>query len=159
MKRESNLQLLAVLTCVVTLMCSACASLQSAGRELLPVVDAEPIEQNTSNYAEGAWLVLDSMDTYETMRFHSAGCVERDPFAAKIYGTDTPPPGRVLGINVALMLAHTMVTAWLDDEVAAHDAKNDGSAGPWYIGRVVWHAGSLIATGSSVVSNKLKGCG
>ena len=163
MKRESTLEAVAVLFGVCALLLatasiSGCASFQAAGREMLPVLEAEPVEQNTSNYAEGAWLVLDGMDTYQTMRFDGK-CVERDPLAAKLYGTDRPPPGRVLGINVALMLAHTMVTAWLDDEVADHDAKNDGSVGPWYVGRVVWHAGSLIATGSSVINNKHLGCG
>ena len=103
MKRESTLEAVAVLFGVCALLLatasiSGCASFQAAGREMLPVLEAEPVEQNTSNYAEGAWLVLDGMDTYQTMRFDGK-CVERDPLAAKLYGTDRPPPGRVLGIS------------------------------------------------------------
>ena len=73
MKRESTLEAVAVLFGVCALLLatasiSGCASFQAAGREMLPVLEAEPVEQNTSNYAEGAWLVLDGMDTYQTMR-------------------------------------------------------------------------------------------
>jgi hypothetical protein len=154
------LQHAAVLFGVVALLAataviSGCASFQAAGREMLPVLEAEPIEQNTSNYAEGGFLVLDTIDTLQTVQIakHPECFREADPLAAKMYGTDHPSVGEVMGVNVALMLVHTMAAAWLDDEVAKHDAANDGSVGPWYIGRVVFHAVSIIGSGAAVASN------
>lgn len=141
---------------LATASISGCASFQAAGREVLPVLEAQPIEQATSNYAEGAFLVLDTVDTLQTINIakHPNCWREADPFAAKIYGTDHPKVGEVIAINVALMLAHTMVAAWLDDEVAAHDKANDGSVGPWYVGRVVFHTVSILGSGAAVLNNK-----
>lgn len=153
MKRESHLQLLAVCVCVVTLMLSACA--------VLPVPLSPQNEQANSNTAEGAWLVLDAVDTYQTMHIRKGTSCdhEADPFAAALYGSKYPKPGRVLATNLVLAVGHTMVTSWLDDEVAKHEMLNDDSVGPWYVGRIVWHVTSIVATGASVLSNKHQGCG
>jgi hypothetical protein len=150
MKRESTLQVLAVALVVVVLMLSACAA--------LPVPLSPQNEQHNSDMAEGAWLVLDGIDTYQTMRFDGK-CRETDPIAAHLYGSDYPKPGRVLATNLVLALGHTMVTSWLDDEVAKHEMLNDDSVGPWYVGRIVWHVVSIVGTGAAVINNKHLGCG
>jgi hypothetical protein len=158
--KAEGFQHIAVLFAVVALLLataaiSGCASFQAAGREVLPVLEAQPIEQATSNYAEGAFLVLDTTDTLQTINIakHPKCWREADPWAAKIYGSDHPKVGVVIGVNVALMLAHTMAAAWLDDEVAKHDAANDGSVGPWYVGRVAFHAVSILGSGAAVANN------
>lgn len=157
MKRfnPEGMQHIAVLFAVsALLLATACVS----GCAVLPVPLSPANEQYNSNTAEGAWLVLDTVDTYQTMRFDGK-CRETDPIAAKLYGSDYPKPGRVLATNVALALVHTMVTSWLDDEVAKHEMLNDDSVGPWYVGRIVWHVTSIVATGASVINNKHLGCG
>lgn len=115
-------------------------------------------EQYNSNYAEGGFIVLASVDTVQTMHIRKGTSCdhEADPIAAALYGSRNPPPGRVLLTNLALITVHTMVTSWLDDKVAEH--AHDDNAGPWYIGRVVWHGASLLAEGSAVLSNRARGC-
>lgn len=117
-----------------------------------------------SNDAEGAFLVLDTIDTLDTVTIakHPKCWREADPLAAKIYGSDHPNPGRVVLTNVALMLAHTMVAAWLDDEVDKHVALDNAtpgldSVGPWYVGRIVFHTVSIIGSGAAVINNKSQG--
>jgi hypothetical protein len=130
------------------------------GCAALPMPLQPANEQYNSNYAEGAWLVLEGIDTAQTMHIRrGTSCDhEADPIAAKVYGSEYPAPARVLLTNVGFALVHTMVTSWLDDEVASHDIKNDGSVGPWYVGRIVWHGASLLASGASVINNKARGC-
>lgn len=117
-----------------------------------------------SSTAEGAFIVLAAADTAQTMHLKSGtNCgYEADPFAAALYGTTHPSPGRVLGINILMITAHTMVASWLDDRVAAESAKNDAnepnSLGPWYVGRVAFHAVSLMAEGAAVANNVRHGC-
>ncbi len=117
--------------------------------------------QYNSNMAEGTWLVLDAVDTAQTMHIRASNptCTyEADPIAAHLYGGREPTPSRVLATNLILAIAHTMVSSWLDDEVAKHDAADDGSVGPWFIGRLAWHTVSLVATGASVINNHNHGC-
>lgn len=149
-----NLNDVLVVAAIGAVLCMLCLG----GCAVLPVPFSPQNEQSNSNTAEGAWLVLDAVDTYQTMRF-DGHCVEKDPLARAMYGTDRPPPGRVLATNLVLALGHTMVTSWLDDEVARHEMLNDDSVGPWYVGRIVWHVTSILATGASVISNKAQGCG
>lgn len=159
MKRISeNLETLAVLGCVLLILA---ATFSVSGCAVLPVPLSPENEQYNSNTAEGTWLVLDAVDTYQTMHIRKGTSCdhEADPFAAMLYGSKYPSPGRVLGTNLVLALGHTMVTSWLDDEVAKHEMLNDDSVGPWYVGRIVWHVTSIIATGSSVINNKHLGCG
>lgn len=117
-----------------------------------------------SSDAEGAFLVLDTIDTLQTVDIakHPQCWREADPVAAKIYGSDHPSAGKVIGINVALMLAHTMVASWLDDEVDKHLALDQAtpgtdSVGPWYVGRIVFHTVSIVASGAAVINNKRLG--
>lgn len=136
------------------------------GCAMLPIPFQPANEQYNSNMAEGAWLVLDGVDTAQTMHLTEVRnptvrmpCNhEADPIAAKIYGSQYPSPSRVLLTNVALATVHTMVTSWLDDEVAKHDLADDGSVGPWYVGRVMWHAASIFYSGGSVIHNWAVGC-
>jgi hypothetical protein len=136
------------------------------GCATLPMPLQPKNEQYNSNMAEGAWLVLDGIDTLQTMHLKrdrdpttTVTCNrEADPLAAKIYGGQYPSPSRVLLTNLALATVHTMVTSWLDDEVAKHDQANDGSVGPWYVGRVVWHAASIAFSLHSVINNAKQGC-
>jgi len=130
------------------------------GCAALPMPMQPVNEQYNSNEAEGTWLVLDAVDTAYTMHLKKGTeCDhEGDPIAAHIYGSTRPPPGRVLSINLVLALGHTMVTSWLDDKVAEHDQKDDGSAGVWYVGRIVWHALSLGYTGEGVYEGHSHGC-
>jgi len=131
-----------------------------AGCAALPMPLQPVNEQYNSNEAEGTWLVLDGVDTAYTMHLKKGTeCDhEGDPLAARIYGSQNPPPGRVLGINLLLALGHTMITSWLDDKVAAADAKNDGSVGPWYVGRIVWHAASIAYSGIGAYEGHSHGC-
>lgn len=116
----------------------------------------QPKTEETSE-AEGAWLGLDTLDTLQTVQIakHPKCWREADPLAAAIYGTDHPSVGKVIGVNLVLMAAHTMVASWLDEEVAKHDRLNDGNVGPWYVGRFVFHAVSLVGTGLSVAENRM----
>lgn len=135
---------------------------------MLPIPFQPANEQYNSNMAEGAWLVADGADTVQTMHLKEVRNVpantrvtcnrEADPLAAKLYGSQYPSPSRVLITNILLATAHTMVTSWLDDEVAKHDQLDDGSVGPWYVGRVAWHAVSLAYTVGSVLNNMKQGC-
>jgi len=117
-----------------------------------------------SSTAEGAFIVLAGVDTAQTMHLKSGtDCgYEADPLAAALYGSRHPSPGKVLGINLLMITAHTMVASWLDDKVAEESAKNDAnepnSLGPWYVGRVAFHAVSLIAEGAAVANNVKHGC-
>lgn len=160
MKRfnPETLQHVAVLFAVCALL-AATASI--SGCAVLPVPLSPENEQYNSNTAEGAWLVLDAVDTYQTMHIRKGTSCdhEADPFARALYGSEYPKPGRVLATNLVLALGHTMVTSWLDDEVAKHEMLNDDSVGPWYVGRIVWHVTSIVATGTSVLNNKHLGCG
>lgn len=135
---------------------------------LLPGCAALPMEmqpkEQSSAYAEGAWLVLDTIDTIQTSHIRKGTSCdhEADPVARALYGSQYPKPGRVILTNVALMAVHMLVTSWLDDHVEAEDAKNkageDNTLGPWYVTRVVWHGVSLVGTGASVISNHSRGC-
>lgn len=136
------------------------------GCAMLPIPLQPANEQYNSNMAEGTWLVLDGIDTLQTMhlkRVRNPTTVvtcnhEADPLAARVYGSEYPSPSRVLLTNIALATVHTMVTSWLDDEVAKHDKLDDGSVGPWYVGRVIWHAASIGYSAYSVLNNKRQGC-
>ena len=139
--------LVAIVLCVV-----GCAALP------MPLQPAN--EQYNSNMAEGGFIVLAAVDTAQTMHIRRGSSCdhEADPIAAALYGSKYPKPGRVLVTNLALITVHTMVTSWLDDKVAQHDSLHDGSVGPWYVGRVVWHGVSLFAEGAAVVNNRSRGC-
>jgi hypothetical protein len=149
-------------------LAAALVLLGMEGCAALPIPFQPANEQYNSNMAEGAWLVADAVDTVQTMHLkeqrvippgvHVACNREADPIAVKIYGSQYPNPTRVLLTNIALALGHTMVTSWLDDEVARHDALNDGSVGPWYVTRVVWHVASLSYSVGSVLNNMHQGC-
>lgn len=114
----------------------------------------QPVAQDNSNKAEGAWLVLDAVDTLQTVQIakHHNCFRESDPLAAWIYGSKYPNAGRVVLTNIVLATAHTMVTSWLDDKVAT------GSIG-WYRARVAWHTGSLLYSGVAVAHNMQQGLG
>lgn len=137
-----------------------CLLLILVGCAALPMPLQPQAEQYNSNYAEGGFLVLATADTLQTMHIRrSESCDhEADPLAAALYGSRYPRPGRVLVTNLALMTVHTMVTSWLDDKVAQHDQANDGSVGPWYVGRVVWHGASLFIEGAAVANNAAHRC-
>jgi hypothetical protein len=116
----------------------------------------QPRAQENSNAAEGAFLVLASIDTAQTMHIRQGTSCdhEADPIAAHLYGTQYPKPGRVLATNLALMLVHTMVTSWLDDKVA----EGGPDVGLWYSSRVAWHVVSIVGEGAAVINNKAQGC-
>ncbi len=138
-----------LLILLIAVACSGCAALP------MPL---QPQAQENSNYAEGGFIVLAAVDTVQTMHIRrGTSCDhEANPIAAALYGSRYPKPGRVLLTNLALITVHTMVTSWLDDKVAQH--AHDDSAGPWYVGRVVWHGVSLFAEGAAVASNAARGC-
>lgn len=132
------------------------------GCAALPM-ELQPSDQ-ASAYAEGAWLVLDSVDTIQTSHIkQGTSCDhEADPIARAVYGGEHPAPLRVIGTNVALMVVHMLVTSWLDDHVDEEAAKNaagqDNTLGAWYVGRIAWHTVSLVGTGASVINNHVRGC-
>lgn len=147
---------LLVVWLIVTLLLSLTAL---AGCAALPM-PLQPETEDNSNVAEGGFLVLATVDTVQTMHIRrGTSCDhEADPIAAALYGSKYPKPGRVLLTNLALMTVHTMLASWLDDKVAEHKALDDGSVGPWYVGRLTFHAVSLVAEGSAVASNASRGC-
>lgn len=136
------------LTVLLAVACTGCAA--------LPMPFQPVNEQANSNMAEGGFLVLETVDTLQTMHIRQGTSCdhEADPIAAAVYGSPHPKSGRVLLTNVALMTVHTMVTSWLDDKVGA----GGDQVGAWYVGRVVWHAASLLGAGTAVVNNKAHGC-
>jgi hypothetical protein len=117
-----------------------------------------------SNLAEGSFVALNAVDTAQTMHFRAGTpcAYEADPLARFVYGSRTPPPGRVLLVNAALVTVHTMIASWLDDRVAEEDrlyeSEDRYGLGPWYGLRFVFHAVSLVAEGSAVVNNFNRGC-
>lgn len=118
----------------------------------------QPATDNNSNYAEGAFIVLASVDTAQSMHIRKGTSCdhEADPLAAALYGSRYPKPGRVLLTNIALITVHTMIASWLDDKVAEH-AKDD-NAGLWYVGRVGFHTVSLVVEGAAVIHNRSREC-
>lgn len=135
----------AFIVAVVLLAVTGCAALP------MPM---QPKAVNTSNHAEGAWLVLDTIDTLQTIQIakHHNCLREGDPAAAWLYGSKYPSQGRVIAVNLAGMLVHTMVTSWLDDEVASHP-----DSGAWVWGRRSWLTVSLAYSGYAVAQNLAKG--
>ena len=117
-----------------------------------------------SNAAEGSFVALNAIDTLQTMHFKggTACAYEADPLARAVYGSRTPPPGRVLLVDAALVTLHTMVASWLDDRVAEEDRRYESEdrygLGPWYGLRFVFHAVSLAAEGAAVANNFNRGC-
>lgn len=108
-----------------------------------------------SRAAETAWLALDAIDTAQTVQFtrHPACYHEADPFAARLYGSSTPPPGRVLAVNTVLALVHPAVSRWFDDHAEAAYEADDDTVGLWYVGRGLWHLISIAASAKSVANN------
>lgn len=144
----------AILAVVALLVLGGCAALP---------MPFQPITQDTSNAAEGAFLVLATVDTLQTVQIakHPACYYERDPLARALYGTRHPSVGKVIGVNLVMITAHTMVASWLDDKVAAENARYDTEdkygVGPWYGARFLFHAVSLLAEGSATLGNYNRG--
>lgn len=131
----------------------AAAMLALGGCAALPM----PLQPgSTSTRAEGAFIVLDIVDTLQTVQIakHHNCLRESDPVAAWMYGSKYPNPSRVAVTNIAFIVVHTMVTSWLDDEVGAHP----DSPG-WIAGRRTWLAVSLVYSGYSVARNFSAGIG
>lgn len=139
-----------------------CAAL--SGCAALPIPLQPKNEQYNSDMAEGAFIVLAGVDTLQTthIRPGTSCAYEADPLARMLYRSRTPPPGRVIGVNLLMITAHTMVASWLDDRVAAEDVRYNAEdrygVGPWYATRFVFHAVSLIAESSAVFNNYNHGC-
>ena len=140
----------------MALILSGCAALP---------VPLQPVHSDyNSNAVEITWLAVDAADTLQTTHIKSGtSCAyEADHAARIIYGGRDPTPARVVVTNIALATVHTMVTSWLDDKVAVEDQQrekdDDYGIGPWMAARFIWHAASLLASGSSVVNNIEHGC-
>lgn len=149
---------IAAALCTLFLVCIIACAVLLVGCAALPQF-MQPTDA-TSQEAEGTWLVLDTIDTLQTVQIaKNPSCFhEADGIADRLYGGSHPSVGRVLAINIPLMLAHTAVASWLDDEVNAHlaaDAATPGldSVGPWYVGRLVFHTVSIGASSYAVLNN------
>ena len=120
----------------------------------------QPQADSNSNMAEGAFIVLAGVDTAQTMHIRQGTSCdhEANPVAAALYGSKYPKPGRVLLTNLALITVHTMIASWLDDKVDQHAKLDDGSVGPWYVGRIAFHTVSLAVEASAVINNRSRGC-
>lgn len=144
-----------LIACILCLFFGGCA--------MLPM-PFQPVSQENSNYAEGGFLVLATVDTVQTMHLKpgTACAYEADPLARALYRSRTPPPGRVLVTNLVMITAHTMVASWLDDKVAAESAQYEKDdtygVGPWMAARFVFHVVSLGAETSAVLNNYNHGC-
>lgn len=141
----------------VTILMVCAAAMTFAGCAALPM-PLQPQTDNNSNMAEGTFIVLAAVDTVQTMHIRKGTSCdhEADPIAAALYGSTNPKPARVLFTNLALITVHTMLASWLDDKVEEHKA--DDAAGLWYVGRIGFHAVSIVAEGSSVINNHVRGC-
>lgn len=146
--KSHRMFLLSFLAVAIIAWLSGCAMLPTV---LQPGVNQE----NSSVAAEGTWLVLDAIDTAQTMQFvqHPKCFHEADGVARFMYGGSNPDPSRVLLTNIALAIAHTYITSWLDDKVA----EGGDNAGVWYTTRVAWHVVSIVGTGAAVVNNFSRG--
>lgn len=135
-----------VLALVLLMTCTGCATM--------------PTDPG-SRKAEAAWQLLDAIDTAQTVQIaRNPTCFrEANPAAAFLYGSDQPKPQRVLVTNLALMLVHSSVSRWFDDGYARAVASEDGSPGPWAVGRIAWHAVSILGTGAAVSNNFSRGIG
>lgn len=111
----------------------------------------QPAQQTVSNYAEGGFLVLDGIDTMQTIQIakHHNCLREGDPVAAWFYGSKYPSEGRVIVTNLGIAVVHTVVTSWLDDHA--------GDNGFWRDTRIAWGVVSLAYSGGAVVNNYSKG--
>jgi len=114
-----------------------------------------------SRVAEKVWLTLDAVDTMQTVQIaRNPSCFrEADPFAARLYGSEHPDASRVVLTNVVLALVHSSVSRWFDDGYARAEAREDGNPGPWAVGRIAWHAVSIVGTGAAVANNFSRGIG
>lgn len=138
--------ILALVLALVLLALTGCATVPPSG--------VFPREQG-SRAAESTWLALHAVDTLQTVQIakHPECFRESNPIAAGVYGTDHPSAGRVAVTNVALAFVHSVVSRWLDDNVAESEATHDGNVGGWYVGRIVWHGLSIGGTGGAVAGN------
>lgn len=153
MRRLESPRRLFVVWLVVTLLLALTAVLGGCAALPMPL---QPQTENNSNMAEGTFIVLAAVDTVQTMHIRQGTSCdhEADPAAAALYGSRYPKPGRVLVTNLALITVHTMLASWLDDKVAA----GGDNVGLWYTGRIAFHAVSIVAEGSSVINNHVRGC-
>lgn len=99
--------------------------------------------QQSSNEAEGAWLVEEVAATAQDVQIAKHPCCYSEPL-----GASHPSDGVVVLEHGALMIAHTLLTSWMDDEVARHP---DSDA--WLITRFSWGALSLLGTGWEIGRN------
>jgi hypothetical protein len=119
-----------------------------------------PREQGT-RAAEGVWLSLHTVDTLQTVQIaRNPQCFyEADPLAVGIYGSQHPNESRVLLTNVVLGAIHPVVSRWFDEHVEQSYNDDTETANLWAMGRIGWHAISIIGTGVSVANNFRRGIG
>lgn len=145
---------LALMAAIILALLTGCAALP---------MPFQPHTQEDSNYAEGTFLALATIDTMQTVQIakHPKCYYESDPLARALYGTKHPSVGKVIGINVLMITAHTMVASWLDDKVAAESARYDAEdkygAGPWMMARFVFHVVSIGGEASATLNNWNRG--
>jgi hypothetical protein len=147
-------QLLGLLVVVLLFaLCSGCTVF-----EPIAPVGMFPREQSTRT-AETVWQGLHAIDTAQTVQIarHPQCYREANPLAAKVYGTEHPSPSRVMLTNVALGLVHARVSRWFDDGVERAQLRADDSVGPWAVGRIAWHAVSILGTSGAVANNFSQG--
>lgn len=143
-----------LIACLLCLLFGGCA--------MLPM-PFQPATQDNSNAAEGTFLVLATVDTLQTIQIakHPKCFYERDPLARALYGSSHPSVGKVIGINLLMITAHTMLASWLDDKAAAENTRyNDEDhygLGPWELTRFAFHAVSLGAEASATIGNWQRG--
>lgn len=137
----------ALVLALVLLACSGCAN-------TFP-------RDHGSRVAEKTWLVLHAVDTAQTVQIarHPQCFREANPAAAFVYGSDQPKAQRVLLTNLALGLVHTRVSRWFDDGYERARLRENGTPGPWAVGRIMWHTVSIVGTGAAVANNFSQGIG
>ena len=136
----------------------ALALLCLAGCAALPMPLQPKHPEYSSAPVEAAWIGLDAVDTVQTMHMRAGTSCdhEGDPVAARLYGGVNPPAALVLAVNVLLAAVHASVSSWLDDKVAEH--ADDGSAGPWYVGRIAWYVLSFAYSADGVAKGREQHC-
>lgn len=141
-----------ILALLLLIMLGGCATVEP-GR-MFP-------REHGSRVAEKVWLALDTVDTMQTVQIakHPQCFREANPVAASIYGSEHPKAGRVVLTNVVLALVHSRVSRWFDDGVSRARLRDDDSVGPWYVGRIAWHAVSIAGTSAAVADNFSQGIG
>jgi hypothetical protein len=134
-----------VLLVILLIAMSGCSSLRFTNPE--------------ARNAEIAWQAIHVLDTLQTVSIaNSPDCLyERNPWAAKVYGSRNPSPARVVATNLVGATLHWTVGSWLDRATERAFGVESGNRGLLFVGRLSYNGMSIIASSTAVVGNARRG--